>query len=157
VVRLHALMTRRSQPDIAGHYARHSRQILGSPCVFPTPEAVPQLMETFGRHLSLTAGAAGAFEAHYNLVTIHPFDAGNGRTARLLMNMILIRDGYTPLVITPEHRDDYLQVIRERQLAEPIGCVTIDQASRDAYSMFMAKRLIESLQDHIAHFDPGSP
>ncbi|MCY4653581.1 MAG: Fic family protein [Dehalococcoidia bacterium] len=45
---------------------------------------------------------------HYRFVRIHPFDDGNGRMARLLMNMILIRHGYTGSMIHREGRDDYI-------------------------------------------------
>lgn len=47
--------------------------------------------------------------AHYNFVRIHPFDDGNGRGARLLMNLILIKKGYAPAVIRKEQRRAYLE------------------------------------------------
>ena len=43
-----------------------------------------------------------AFTAHRRLVDIHPFNDGNGRSARLLMNLILIRGGYPPVAVRPE-------------------------------------------------------
>jgi len=42
--------------------------------------------------------------AHYNLVRIHPFDDGNGRVARLLMNFVLLRNRYIPAIIPSEHK-----------------------------------------------------
>ena len=45
--------------------------------------------------------------AHYNMVRIHPFDDGNGRGARILMNMILIKQGYPPAIIKKEDRRQY--------------------------------------------------
>lgn len=48
---------------------------------------------------------------HYRFVAIHPFDDGNGRMARLLMNLILMRDGYPPCVIKKEHRKTYLDAL----------------------------------------------
>ena len=47
---------------------------------------------------------AGGSEAHRRLVAIQPVDDGNGRTARLLMNRLLIRAGYPPVAIGPQHR-----------------------------------------------------
>ncbi|XP_065088916.1 protein adenylyltransferase Fic [Ochlerotatus camptorhynchus] len=54
--------------------------------------------------------------AHYKLVHIHPFTDGNGRTSRLLMNTLLMRAGYPPVIIQKQHRHkyyDYLQVANE--------------------------------------------
>ena len=52
---------------------------------------------------------------HYRFVRIHPFDDGNGRMARLLMNTILIRHGYTVAIVRREDRDRY---IRELERAD---------------------------------------
>ncbi|MBI4234882.1 Fic family protein [Candidatus Peregrinibacteria bacterium] len=46
---------------------------------------------------------------HYRFVAIHPFDDGNGRLARLLMNLILMKEGYFPCIIKNEYRKRYLE------------------------------------------------
>lgn len=45
---------------------------------------------------------------HHKLVSIHPFQDGNGRVCRLCMNLILMKFGYPPAVIRREEREDYL-------------------------------------------------
>lgn len=50
--------------------------------------------------------------AHYKLVFIHPFLDGNGRTARLLMNLLFIRCGYPPIIIKKEERAQYYKVLQ---------------------------------------------
>jgi Fic family protein len=52
-----------------------------------------------------------AAEAHYRLVTIHPFTDGNGRVARLLMNLLLLRAGYPLAIIRVEDRFAYIDSI----------------------------------------------
>ena len=49
--------------------------------------------------------------AHYNLVIIHPFYDGNGRTSRLLMNLILMQAGYPPIIIKVEEKFKYYEYI----------------------------------------------
>lgn len=49
---------------------------------------------------------------HYRFVRIHPFDDGNGRMARVLMNFILMKFGFPPAVITHEDRQRYYQVLQ---------------------------------------------
>ncbi|XP_074058355.1 protein adenylyltransferase FICD [Macrotis lagotis] len=49
--------------------------------------------------------------AHYKLVYIHPFVDGNGRTSRLLMNLILMQAGYPPVTIRKEQRSEYYHVL----------------------------------------------
>jgi excisionase family DNA binding protein len=50
---------------------------------------------------------------HYKIVYIHPFIDGNGRTARLLMNLILIQHGYPPAVILNLDRKKYYRVLKD--------------------------------------------
>lgn len=49
--------------------------------------------------------------AHYNMVRIHPFDDGNGRGARILMNLIFIKKQYAPAIIRKEQRRAYLETL----------------------------------------------
>ncbi|XP_044742126.1 protein adenylyltransferase Fic [Chrysoperla carnea] len=49
--------------------------------------------------------------AHYKLVYIHPFVDGNGRTSRLLMNMILMQAGFPPVIIPKQHRHKYYETL----------------------------------------------
>src|SRR3989339_992445 len=50
---------------------------------------------------------------HYRFVSIHPFDDGNGRMSRLLMNLLLMRSGYYPCIIQNAHRRRYIQTLEQ--------------------------------------------
>ena len=140
VCELHRRIVARSQPSIAGMYSPHARRIAGSAVVFPNPMKVPSLMEAFGRRLEAAeATPEAAFDAHYDLTAIHPFSDGNGRTARLLMNLILIRGGYPPIAVRPEDRARYLASLEEGQLG---GDLT-------AFMRFMLERLDATLEAYL--------
>lgn len=52
-----------------------------------------------------------SFEAHFRLVTIHPWVDGNGRTTRLLMNMVQKQLGLIPSIVTKERKGEYIQAL----------------------------------------------
>lgn len=72
------------------------------------PDDMEILCQWINDHMdSVHPVIAGAI-AHYNMVRIHPFGDGNGRGARILMNMIFIKNGYPPAIIKKENRRHYL-------------------------------------------------
>lgn len=105
---IHALVLRGIDRDNAGKYRSVPVLISGSRHTPPQPWQVPKLMEAFGLWLASEAPSLHpvlrAAEAHERLVTIHPFIDGNGRTARLVMNLILLREGY-PIANIPGDTD----------------------------------------------------
>ena len=113
---LHSLVVKRSDPEIAGRYADQGRFVLteAGRHAFPSPAEVPALMGDFAAWLASAPDTpATAFAAHRRLVDIHPFNDGNGRTARLLMNLVLLRGGYPPVAVRPEDRPAYLRSLQQ--------------------------------------------
>ena len=140
VTELHRRVVLRSRPEIAGMYSELRRRIAGSAVVFPNPAKVPTLMAELGDWLhTIDASPATAFEAHYRLVSVHPFADGNGRTARLLMNLILMRAGYPPVAIRQEDRRAYLDSLERVQVAGDAA----------PYHALLTERLRETLIDYL--------
>jgi Fic family protein len=112
VLEIHALILDRIEPQSAGFYRRERIRISGSDYSPPSPEKVPKLMSGFAETFkdepedAIPAVEFSAF-AHFKLVDIHPFIDGNGRTARLLMNLFLMRHGFPPAVILKNDRPRY--------------------------------------------------
>ena len=142
ITELHRRIVANSRKDIAGMYSQAARRIRGAEVIFPNPVKLPALMADLGDDLSRCRHSPEeAFAFHHRLVSIHPFDDGNGRTARLLMNMILLKGGYVPITIGPQERLEYLDTIRAAQ-------ITGDE-SAPAFQEFMHRRLIVSLEEHV--------
>ncbi|MFP5439252.1 MAG: Fic family protein [Bacteroidia bacterium] len=80
-----------------------------------------------------------AAEFHYKFISIHPFDDGNGRTARIIMNFILMKFGYPPVIIKTEDRANYFAAL---QLA--------DSGQIEAFVDYIAQNLVRSLDIMIA-------
>jgi len=78
----------------------------------PDPAKVRVSMSALSGWLRRTdAGPETAFEAHHRLMSVRPFYEGNAATALLLCNLILNRAGYPPVVVRPEDRDMYRDMV----------------------------------------------
>lgn len=116
---IHGLILKGINDEWAGRYRQVPVRISGSNVVLPNYIKVPSLMKDYMRWFRSIQGEHPvkiASDAHYKLVSIHPWMDGNGRTARLLMNLILIQHGYPPAIIRKEERKRYLNSIEEAQL-----------------------------------------
>ncbi len=95
---LHALVLHGIDRHNAGRYRTVAVGIAGSQHIPPAPWQVADLMRDYGEWLTHAYTALHpvlyAAEAHERLVTIHPYIDGNGRTSRLVMNLILLQHGY---------------------------------------------------------------
>lgn len=140
---LHRLVMQRSRPDIAGQYAdlpRYVRTESGRHA-FPSPIEVPSRMADFAAGLkTMDDTAETAFQAHLQLLNIHPFNDGNGRTARLLMNLILIRAGYPPVAVRPQDRLEYVQSLQDVQAGIGSG----------RFGELLYRRLDETLAEYLS-------
>ena len=109
---------------------------------------IPQLMEEFGAWLSSAPSTPeAAFEGHFRLTAIHPFSDGNGRAARLLMNLMLIRGGYPPVTVRLEDRKIYLDTLERGSLADDLG----------PFLSFMHERLDATLVEYVSALQEAIP
>lgn len=109
-----------NKPVRAGAYKtlpNHVLQLDGTIHRYVDPLQVPTEMAALCQwihdHLGKENPIIMAAIAHYNLVRIHPFDDGNGRGARLLMNLILMLHHYPPAIIKMENRKQYLECLAQ--------------------------------------------
>jgi Fic family protein len=99
----------------AGKYRNAQVYIQGSDFMPPPAFEVPELMKALLKWLKENPEELRPIEIaaifHYRLVSIHPFDDGNGRITRLLMNLLLMKHGYTLTVIKRVDRRRYYDTL----------------------------------------------
>lgn len=107
------------------------------------------LFEWLDTHIKSEHPVITAAIAHYNMIKAHPFDDGNGKGARILMNLILLREAYMPAIIRIEDRKEY------------IDCLTLaDKGDINPFVSFVAKSLLWTqkavLEDFKKHLNSNS-
>ncbi len=112
---IHSLILKEVDDEYAGRYRDSNVRISGSNHLPPDAFLLQEMMSGFAKKYLNTKEhpIVEAALAHFELVSIHPFIDGNGRTARLLMNMILIKKGYFPVVILKNDRMKYYDVLEK--------------------------------------------
>ncbi|MBU2573262.1 MAG: Fic family protein [Elusimicrobia bacterium] len=145
IKKLHKLFYYRIDAKNAGKYRKIKVFISGSKYPLPLPENLPALMADFVRKLPAMKKKLHPVEfaarVHKDFVFIHPFVDGNGRLARLLMNLALLQAGYNITIIPPIRRRDYID--------------TLEKAHEDdkPVTAFIAEMVMETQKDYIRLFE----
>jgi Fic family protein len=117
--------------------------LTGSKYPLPKPEKVQQLMHEFINKYVAQANehpVIAAITAHKDFVYIHPFIDGNGRVARLLMNLILLQHGYTIAIIPPIMRAEYIR------------CLEYGREDDTPFVQLLMRMIKESQKDYLRLF-----
>jgi len=117
ILELHELVLDKISPQYAGKYREVQVYISGSAHVPPAASEVPKLMRQVIHELNnkdkKTKALESASRAHYLIAKIHPFVDGNGRLARLLLNLRLMRSGFPPIVLHKTERKSYYAALEK--------------------------------------------
>jgi Fic family protein/plasmid maintenance system antidote protein VapI len=145
VLSIHNLILRGIHPEDAGRYRKVQVMIKGSAHMPPQPFLVAKEMEDYFIWYETNKNKLHpivlAAEMHERLVTIHPFIDGNGRTSRLVMNLILLQHGYVIANIKGdyENRMHYYQALETAQT----------QNNKEEFILFVAQIEKESLERYL--------
>ncbi len=145
VLSIHNLILRGIHPEDAGRYRKVQVMIKGSAHMPPQPFLVAKEMEDYfiwyETNKKKLHPIVLAAEMHERLVTIHPFIDGNGRTSRLVMNLILMQNGYVIANIKGDYetRMSYYQALETAQT----------QNNKEEFILFVAQMEKESLERYL--------
>ena len=128
-------LTKNTSCRIQGDYRDGEVRIGGSEHVPPKFTEVPKLLEQLFSQFYLERKALHPIELatfiHNRFVNIHPFTDGNGRTARLLMNWILIKSKFPPVIIEFSNKEQYYKSIE-----------AADKGDQKPFAVFLANQLL---------------
>jgi Fic family protein/DNA-binding XRE family transcriptional regulator len=145
VLSIHNLILRGINPEDAGRYRRVQVMIKGSSFMPPQPFLVTKEMEDFfiwyETHKNSLHPIVLAAELHERLVTIHPFIDGNGRTSRLVMNLILLQNGYVIANIKGDY-DSRMQYYNALETAQT-------KNNKEDFLLFIAQIEKQSLERYL--------
>lgn len=117
IKKLHKLFYEKIDADDAGKYREVDVLITGSKHSFPKPKDIDKLMKEFEKdikvYLQNEHPVVAATKIHKDFVNIHPFIDGNGRIARLIMNLILLQNEYNVTIIPTVLRPEYMQCLEK--------------------------------------------
>lgn len=154
VRQIHYAILKDINNDNAGKYRQMEVEISGSQYKPPSYIRIPELMDEYSdwltkitspeKDVTLVDPIISAAVAHTWFVYIHPFIDGNGRTARILMNLVLMRFGYPVSIITKDDRHRYYDALEESQSCDltpfiSLLCDTISE-SLDEYEKAAAEQ-----------------
>lgn len=118
ILDIHKIILQKIDDANAGRLRTVAVRIKGSETILPNALKVPELMNDFISWLkskNTNNPIKIAADTHFKLVSIHPFVDGNGRTARLLMNLLLMQEGFPPAIIRKEDRSAYIKSLETGQ------------------------------------------
>ena len=114
---LHKIFYAKIDSDNAGNYRQKPVIVTGADVDFPLPKELDDKMKEFIEKLPQLKEKLHAVEyaamIHALFVNIHPFIDGNGRVARLIMNLALLQAGYNITIIPPVVRADYIRALQD--------------------------------------------
>ncbi len=129
----------------------------GETFYFAAPEETPAKMEELIDWFRTEKGKPDtnpiiiAALFHYKFIRIHPFDDGNGRVARILMNFILMQHGFPPVVIKTDDKENYFSVLQQADagIVEPFVEYIADNLIRSLEIMLRGARgeSVEEIDD----------
>ncbi|WP_110954725.1 Fic family protein [Anaerosinus massiliensis] len=141
IKRLHKLFYQGIDEKNAGVYRQQRVFISGSEySVAPHDQIdvlMPDMVNKLNKLRAVEHPVVFAAKLHQKFVYIHPFVDGNGRVARLLMNMTLLQDGYPIVVIPPICRSEYISALEK------------GHENEDLFIQLIMERVVEAQRDYI--------
>lgn len=128
----------------AGSYREYDLTVRGAgftpPLFYDIPKQMKELVNLINNNPDELRPIEHAAQVHYDFVWIHPFEDGNGRIARLLMNLLLVRNDYPFSVIKQVEKPKYLRTLKEMDT----------KGNFESFLIFVARSVEQTLDTYFA-------
>ncbi|NHI04356.1 hypothetical protein DYY67_1214 [Candidatus Nitrosotalea sp. TS] len=129
----------------AGKYRAHDElAVYGAgftpPLFYDIPKHMKELVHLINNNADELRPIEHAAQVHYDFAWIHPFEDGNGRIARLLMNLLLVRNDYPFAVIKQVEKPKYLRTLKEMDV----------EGNFEPFLIFVARSVEQTLDTYLA-------
>jgi Fic family protein len=145
---LHRIILKGIDDREAGCYRRHNVRIVGASIIPPQSIKIERemnnLINWYYENKFILPVPELASKMHYKFVCIHPFIDGNGRVSRLLMNLILMMNGYPPAIILHVDRKKYYRILNEA-----------DNGNDSSFDNFIGRSIERSLIIYLNSIKPN--
>lgn len=139
---LHKIFYAKIDFDNAGNYRKTPVIVTGTDVDFPLPKELNNKMQEFVLKIPQLKQDLHPVEyaamIHALFVNIHPFVDGNGRVARLIMNLALLQSGYNIAIIPPVVRADYIRALQES-----------NHANYQPFINFISEMVLEAQKEYL--------
>lgn len=145
ILTIHALVLQRIEKDFAGRYRNAGVRISGANFTPPNALKVDALMEELIAWVNEKSNLPIIVKAaifHHRMAWIHPFFDGNGRTVRLMFNLLLMSAGYPPAIILQQDRKKYYDALNKA-----------NQGNYEKWVLMVLQALERSLDIYLSHLD----
>lgn len=145
ILEIHGLVLQRIEKEFAGRYRNAGVRITGANFNPPNALKIDALMEDLIAWTNSKDNRSPILKAmifHHRMVWIHPFFDGNGRTVRLIFNLILMRAGYPPAIILQQDRKKYYNALNRA-----------NQGNYDKLMLLVLQSLERTLDIYLSHIE----
>lgn len=145
VMHIHGLVLQRIEREFAGRYRNAGVRITGANFTPPNALKVDELMEELLDWINEKNDVPLIVKAmmfHHRMVWIHPFFDGNGRTVRLMFNLLLMNAGYPPAIILQQDRKKYYDALNKA-----------NQGNYEKLMLMVLQALERSLDIYLSHLE----
>lgn len=152
ILNVHAIVLSKIEKEFAGRYRNGGVRIVGAnflpPNALKVNDLMGQLIHWVNNNPLQINAVALASVFHHRFVHIHPFFDGNGRTVRLIMNLLLMKEGYPPAVILKNDRKKYYDALNQANKGS-YGklLLLVAQALERSLNIYLNAHPSESLDD----------